>query len=99
LDLASISAKEILSYRTPRASGIYTETLYLRSHIRYSDATLHSILEFTALAKNLDQVSQDDNQVPIVIVHQASGLEFDSVFIAGATGDEFPSFLVSVTIN
>lgn len=58
----------------------------------HPDTTLRSILEFTALAKNLDQISQDDNQVPIITVHQSKGLEFDTVFIAGATEDEFPSF-------
>lgn len=58
----------------------------------HPDTALRSILEFIALAKNLDQASQDDNQVPIITVHQSKGLEFDSVFIAGATEDEFPSF-------
>lgn len=58
----------------------------------HPDTALRSILEFTALAKNLDQVSQNDNQVPIITVHQSKGLEFDTVFIAGATEDEFPSF-------
>ena len=58
----------------------------------HPDTALRSILEFTALAKNLDQVSQDNNQIPIITVHQSKGLEFDSVFIAGATEDEFPSF-------
>jgi DNA helicase II / ATP-dependent DNA helicase PcrA len=58
----------------------------------HPDTALRDILEFTTLAKNLDQVSQDDNQVPIVTVHQSKGLEFDSVFIAGVTEDEFPSF-------
>ncbi|MHC5823432.1 MAG: 3'-5' exonuclease, partial [Nostoc sp.] len=58
----------------------------------HPDTSLRSILEFTALAKNLDQVSQDDNQVPMITVHQSKGLEFDSVFIAGATEGEFPSF-------
>jgi len=43
-------------------------------------------------AKNLEQVSQDDNQVPIITVHQSKGMEFDSIFITGATEDEFPSF-------
>ncbi|MEW5857205.1 MAG: 3'-5' exonuclease, partial [Cyanobacteriota bacterium] len=28
----------------------------------------------------------------IITVHQSKGLEFDTVFIAGATEDEFPSF-------
>lgn len=58
----------------------------------HSDTALRGILEFTALAKNLDQVSQGDNQVPIVTVHQSKGLEFDSVFVVGAAEDEFPSF-------
>jgi DNA helicase-2/ATP-dependent DNA helicase PcrA len=58
----------------------------------HPDTALRSILEFTALAKNLDQVSQDDNQVPIITIHQSKGLEFDSVFIAGASEGEFPSF-------
>ncbi|MCC5667800.1 UvrD-helicase domain-containing protein [Nostoc sp. CHAB 5784] len=58
----------------------------------HPDTALRSILEFTALAKNLDQVSQDDNQVPMITVHQSKGLEFDSVFIAGATEGEFPNF-------
>ncbi|MGQ4646808.1 3'-5' exonuclease [Lyngbya aestuarii] len=58
----------------------------------HPDTALRSILEFTALAKNLDQVSQNDNQVPIITIHQSKGLEFDTVFIAGVTEDEFPSF-------
>ena len=58
-----------------------------------SDTALRSILEFTTLAKNLDQISQQDNQVMIITVHQSKGLEFDSIFIAGASQEEFPSFL------
>lgn len=58
----------------------------------YPDTALRNILEFTALAKNLDQVCQDNNQVPLITVHQSKGLEFDSVFIAGVTEDEFPSY-------
>ena len=33
-----------------------------------------------------------DNRIPIITVHQAKGLEFDTVFIAGATEGEFPSY-------
>jgi len=58
----------------------------------HPDTALRGIIEFTTLAKNLDQVSQDDNRVPIVTVHQSKGLEFDSVFIAGFAEDEFPTF-------
>lgn len=56
------------------------------------DAALRSIVEFTSLAKNLDEISQNNNQVLIITVHQSKGLEFDTVFIAGASEDEFPGF-------
>lgn len=56
------------------------------------DTALRSIVEFTALAKNLDQISQTDNQVLLITVHQSKGLEFDTVFIAGASKDEFPGY-------
>ncbi len=58
----------------------------------HPDTALRTLLEHTALAKNLDQISKNNNQIPIITVHQSKGLEFDIVFIAGATEDEFPSF-------
>ena len=59
----------------------------------YPETVLRSIIEFTVLAKNLDQISSDNNQVPIITIHQAKGLEFETVFIAGVSEGEFPSFL------
>jgi DNA helicase-2/ATP-dependent DNA helicase PcrA len=59
----------------------------------HPDTALRTLLEHTALAKNLDKIFKDNNQIPIITVHQSKGLEFDIVFIAGATEDEFPSFL------
>lgn len=59
----------------------------------HPDTAIRSIVEFTALAKNLDQISQQDNKVFLVTVHQSKGLEFDSVFIAGAVEGEFPFYL------
>lgn len=58
----------------------------------HPDTALRSIIEFTALAKNLDQISIDNNQVPIITIHQAKGLEFDTVFIAGVSEGEIPSY-------
>jgi DNA helicase II / ATP-dependent DNA helicase PcrA len=58
----------------------------------HPDTALRSILEYTALAKNLDQISQDNNQIPIMTVHQAKGLEFDTVFLAGLCDGEFPNY-------
>ena len=58
----------------------------------HPDTAMRSILDFTALAKNLDQISSDNNQVPIITIHQAKGLEFDTVFIAGVSEGGIPSF-------
>lgn len=58
----------------------------------HPDTALRSIIEYTALAKNLDQISQDNNQVPILTIHQSKGLEFDTVFLAGISEDEFPTY-------
>lgn len=56
------------------------------------EAALRSIVEFTALAKNIDHLSKNDNRVPVITIHQAKGLEFDTVFIAGAVENEFPNY-------
>ncbi|WP_331001009.1 3'-5' exonuclease [Nostoc commune] len=58
----------------------------------HPDTALRSIIEYTALAKNLDQISQDNNQVLIITIHQSKGLEFDTVFLAGISEDEFPTY-------
>jgi DNA helicase-2/ATP-dependent DNA helicase PcrA len=45
-----------------------------------------------ALARNLDFLASEDDSIPILTVHQSKGLEFDTVFVAGMTEDEFPSY-------
>ena len=56
------------------------------------DTALRYVLERTALAKNLDQISKQDNQVVVTTAHQSKGLEFDNVFIAGTNDGEFPGY-------
>ena len=58
----------------------------------HPDTALRNIIEYTALAKNLDQISQENNQVLIITIHQSKGLEFDTVFIAGMCEEEFPTY-------
>jgi len=58
----------------------------------HPETSLRNILEEIALAKDLDKVSQNNNQVLIITVHQAKGLEFDTVFLAGLSENEFPSY-------
>ena len=50
------------------------------------------MLEYAALAKNVDHVCEQDNKVAIITIHQAKGLEFDVVFIAGASEGEIPNY-------
>lgn len=56
------------------------------------ETALRILLEFSALARNIDAHSEADNRLPILTVHQAKGLEFDNVFIAGAVDGDFPSW-------
>lgn len=54
--------------------------------------SLHEILELIALTKNVDLIAKNDNLTPIITIHQSKGMEFDTVFLAGAVESEFPSF-------
>lgn len=56
------------------------------------DTALKELLELSACSKNVDMVSTTDDLVPIITVHQSKGLEFDTVFIAGAVDGEFPDY-------
>ncbi|MDP8240805.1 MAG: 3'-5' exonuclease [Candidatus Hatepunaea meridiana] len=58
----------------------------------HPEVSLRELIKFTALAKNVDFLADTDNRVPIITVHQAKGLEFDIVFIAGAVDGEFPNY-------
>ncbi len=54
-------------------------------------SALEGFLQFAALAKNVDSIAEND-QVAVITVHQAKGLEFDVVFVAGLSQYEFPHF-------
>lgn len=55
-------------------------------------SALAELLRLTTIARNIDFLSETDNRIPVITVHQAKGLEFDAVFVAGATEREFPSY-------
>ncbi len=52
---------------------------------------LRNIMGIVALGTDADRQMAGEDRVLVLTVHQAKGLEFDTVFIAGATDDEFPS--------
>lgn len=55
------------------------------------DAGLDAFLEDIALVSDLDSMSEDDNQVKLMTLHSAKGLEFPYVFICGMEDRVFPS--------
>jgi DNA helicase II / ATP-dependent DNA helicase PcrA len=54
------------------------------------DAGLRRYLEFLSLARNLDQLQEDQDRVLLATLHLAKGLEFDAVFLAGVADGTIP---------
>lgn len=63
------------------AMGLFAE--------QYEDASLHGFLEHTALQTNADE-SRAAEQLTLMTIHAAKGLEFPLVFVAGLEEDLFP---------
>ena len=63
--------------------------LYEEDH-KEDDISLESYLQDVSLYTNADY-SKDKNQVKIMTIHQAKGLEFPNVFIAGLSEGIFPN--------
>ncbi len=55
-------------------------------------ASLEGILTFAALARNVDRLGPEDDRVRVLTVHQAKGLEFEVVVVAGLSDNEFPNY-------
>ena len=55
------------------------------------EPTLHGFLEEIALYTELDNLSEGESYVVLMTIHNAKGLEFDTVFLAGAEEGVFPS--------
>ncbi len=54
---------------------------------------LAELLKFTSLSTSeMDLIIEKKPKVPIITIHQAKGLEFDYVFIAGMHSSIFPSY-------
>jgi DNA helicase-2/ATP-dependent DNA helicase PcrA len=51
---------------------------------------LERLVRMTALVRYVDQLSKRNDRIPLLTIHQAKGLEFDTVFIAGLHDDELP---------
>jgi DNA helicase-2/ATP-dependent DNA helicase PcrA len=64
---------------------------------RYDDPSmaprdaLLTIANLASLGVETDKYLEREDKVVVLTVHQAKGMEFDAVFIAGATDNDFPS--------
>jgi DNA helicase-2/ATP-dependent DNA helicase PcrA len=80
---------------TQRLANLERFVQYFVRHDEPARAPADMLGELTrrvALSRNLDFLAADDHSIPILTVHQSKGLEFDTVFVAGLTEDEFPSY-------
>ena len=57
------------------------------------EPTLSDFLEEVALVADIDSVDGDDNQVLLMTLHSAKGLEFPYVYLAGMEDGIFPSYM------
>jgi DNA helicase-2/ATP-dependent DNA helicase PcrA len=55
------------------------------------EAALRQLLQLSSLGADAERFAASGDLVLILTVHQAKGLEFDTVFVAQATDNEFPS--------
>ena len=55
--------------------------------------TVSGFLEEVALVADIDSVDGDDNQVLLMTLHSAKGLEFPYVYLAGMEDGIFPSYM------
>ncbi|MFA5644346.1 MAG: 3'-5' exonuclease [Patescibacteria group bacterium] len=55
-------------------------------------SSLHNLIHFAGLVKNIDFLGLEQGKVPIVTIHQVKGLEFDYVFLLGLNEGTFPLF-------
>ncbi|MGE3908082.1 MAG: 3'-5' exonuclease [Chloroflexota bacterium] len=53
-------------------------------------AALRAALERAALATQVDLLASSEQRVPVLTIHQAKGLEFDVVFVAGCSDGDLP---------
>lgn len=78
-----------------RIANLQRFVQFFHDHNDHSRPPADMLAELTravALARNLDFLALNDGAIPILTVHQSKGLEFDTVFVAGMTEDEFPSY-------
>ena len=98
LDILSATIDELKAEGTEEAeSRIENINELITKIVSYEeeneDPTLSGFLEEVALIADIDTVEGDNNQVLLMTLHSAKGLEFPYVFLAGMEDGIFPSYM------
>ena len=96
-ELASHIAERLgLSKRYPTSGdrAAIREVVFTLSQSKENmEEFLKEFLRDAALSSSqMDVIIQKSNKIPIITVHQAKGCEFDTVILAGADDNHFPSY-------
>lgn len=93
LDASGLSAHYARDEARRRNLGDLQQALSRRDLPRLTPReALRDAVRYASLARSLAMESLVDDRVAVLTVHQAKGLEFDAVFVAGAVEDEFPFY-------
>ena len=65
----------------------------------HEDPTLSEFLAEVALVADIDKLNNDNNQVLLMTVHSAKGLEFPHLYMAGMEDGVFPSYMTIAAEN
>lgn len=83
--------------RYEKLEDFYSLLLTLDKDTKNSRDALIDILKLTALSNgDLEELiinNSNKKRIPIITVHQSKGLEYDTVFLAGAQDNKFPSYM------
>lgn len=87
----------LLNYYRPEAHRIENINELVHTFTAMDDPSIHpvealdTLVNFATLSRNIDREDLKD-RVAVLTVHQAKGLEFDIVFMAGLSAYEFPNY-------
>ncbi len=94
--LTTLQSKDTPENRSKEENVRELMTSILVFESQSEDPSLAGFLEETALYTDLDNYDQGDDRAVLMTIHSAKGLEFDTVFIAGAEEGIFPGSKAAV---
>lgn len=91
---------KIVSYEEGESEDNYSDgdpALLAADNHRQNEKSLGGFLSEVALVADIDNLDQSGNQVVLMTLHSAKGLEFPIVYMAGLEDGLFPSYMTIVS--